>query len=153
TELHMLLPEFHSDEDLEPDLSAYTLRGLPLHLFEASQIDRLHQVLADFDFLQDKIDALGPEPLISDYERSLSTYPASNPAGALVFRVLQMSAHILSLAPSQLASQLLSRLGVPEGPELSMLLTGARSGPRHPWLYPITGYTISARDPLLRTFT
>ena len=46
----------------------YALETLPGHLAESVQGEKLHQLLTDFDFIEAKLDAVGVQPLIEDYD-------------------------------------------------------------------------------------
>ena len=46
----------------------YRLSVLPTHLADAGDRERFQRLLTDFDFMQAKVDALGPGPLIEDYD-------------------------------------------------------------------------------------
>ena len=68
-------------EALPPESRLYTLGHLPAHLAAAGQRDRLRQILSTFDFLQAKVDVLGPAPLAADYTLAIAADGGNGPAG------------------------------------------------------------------------
>jgi WD40 repeat protein len=58
---------------MSPERRQYALETLPSHLAEASQVERLHRLLTDFDFIEAKLEALGIQPLIEDYDLAISS--------------------------------------------------------------------------------
>jgi len=81
---------------------------LPRALHKAAQRQRFEELLWSYCFMEAKVDALGPQPLIEDYKfLGLN----SNDSLGLVQGALQLSAHILVRAGAQgLPSQLCGRL-------------------------------------------
>src|ERR687886_944228 len=60
-----------------PERRQYALETLPSHLAKASQFERLHRLLTDFDFIEAKLSALGIQLLIEDYDLVTSSDPPS----------------------------------------------------------------------------
>ena len=65
---------------MAPESRQYALQSYPTHLAESSQAELLYRVLTNFHFIQAKIFALGPEPLIEDYDLP-SVLELSDPHG------------------------------------------------------------------------
>ncbi len=87
--------------------NTHTLSQLPYHQATASMRDELEATLTDLPFLQAKVDALGPQPLIDDYD--LTSCQRNDPLG-LIQGAIRLSAHVLAGDPAQLRSQLYCRL-------------------------------------------
>src|ERR687886_1053720 len=64
---------------MSPERRQYALETLPSHLAKASQFDRLHRLLTDFDFIEAKLSALGIQLLIEDYDLATSSDPPNPP--------------------------------------------------------------------------
>ncbi|SFO43524.1 PQQ-binding-like beta-propeller repeat protein [Nitrosospira briensis] len=114
----------------------YVLRHLPAHLIELGDTNRLRAVLFDFNWLSIKLDQLGIQAILEDFER-LPLSLAKQQSLQLLQRSLQMTAHILARSPKQLASQLLGRVRQEMGPEFVSLLNAARRWRGGVWLLPI----------------
>ena len=135
------------------------LAELPYHLAHGGFQEELQRILTDFSFLQAKVQALGPQPLIEDYDLALA--PTSPPARAgvetggevlgLIQSALRLSAHVLVQDPAQLAGQLIGRLLVYEAPEIRALRQAAAGWRTVPWLRPVTPALLQAGHPNLRT--
>jgi len=99
---------------LPPGSRIYRLQVLPNLLANASQVDRLYNLLTNFDFIEAKVYELGSQPLIEDYD--LASAPDVLLSGEkadslrLIQSALQLSAHVLERDKTQLAGQLLGRL-------------------------------------------
>ena len=97
-----------SPEDVEYSLN------LPYHLAKATLTDDLSELLTEFEFIEYKVSALAPQPLIDDYELALQ--PDIEIAEdikenlKLIQGAIRMSANVLTDDSSQLPSQLLGRL-------------------------------------------
>src|SRR5450432_2087371 len=83
---------------------SYTLAVLPTHLAQAGQRDRLRQTLTTLDFLRTKVEVLGVEPLLADYETS------DEANLRLIQGALRLSAHVLADDSRSLWAQLYGRL-------------------------------------------
>src|SRR5262245_65773006 len=101
---------------MSPEQHLYTLQALPAHLASSEQSARLQQILTTFEFLQAKLETLGPQSLIEDYENT----KAQNLR--LVQSALRLSAHVLGGDPRQLSGQLLGRLLLFEAADIQSLL-------------------------------
>ncbi|MEM7033702.1 MAG: hypothetical protein AAF629_29425, partial [Chloroflexota bacterium] len=132
---------------LPPEKYLYTLQTLPTHLFTAGETDRLQRILTTFEFLQAKVDVLGPQPLIEDYEDSLGL------GLQLIRDALQLSTHILDRDPMQLPGQLLGRLTSFESAEIKSLLTQTEAWDDALWLRPLIPSLTPPGGPLLRNMS
>jgi WD40 repeat protein len=155
---------------------------LPAYLAAAGDGSKLYRLLTDFDFIEAKLDALGVDPLLSDFDlatknsnRSLSEKPTKTLQ--LIHKALDLSAHVLQEDKTQLVGQLLGRLlDSPEIPlinkgeqsqlspplsdekragngDIEKLLEAAKLSKTTPWLRPLTPSLTPASTPLLRTLT
>ncbi|MEG5173956.1 WD40 repeat domain-containing protein [Microcoleus sp. B3-D7] len=125
----------------------YTLETLPRHLVESGQGEKLHQLLTDFDFIEAKLDELGVQALIEDYDlatdsnllreqdRSRNLY--------LIPYALRKSAPILERDKTQLAGQLWGRLLAFEKPEFLKMLEQAKQSKNSPWVRPLRGNLVA----------
>jgi WD40 repeat protein len=145
TEWHGLIADHYASE---PNTNKRRLSELPWHLIEAERQAEAGQLLADFAFLQAKVDAFGPQPLIEDYD--LLELDRQEPLG-LIQGAIMLGAHVLSCDSAQLRFQLLGRLLGADAAEIRRLLGDAEPTdgecclrPLHPCLTPPGG-------PLLRT--
>ncbi len=130
-----------------PD-DGYFFEHLAEHLIAAGRRDELRSLLFDFRWLQAKLDATEPVALLNDFEQLdvSQDEPARLLAGAL-----QLSSHVLSTRPKELASQLrgrLLRVGLPDIDELAERARGI--GPR-PALLPLRATLAAPGGHLLRT--
>jgi WD40 repeat protein len=128
-------------------MSPYTLRHLPAHLAEVEDRDRLQSLLTDFAFLQAKVSAVGPQPLIEDYD--LLEVDRSEPLG-LIQGAIMLRANALVREPAQLAYQLHGRLAGADAAEVQRLLAEAVP-PGECWLRPVHPCLAPPGGPLLRT--
>ena len=99
---------------MSPQKRLYALETLPGHLAQSVQGERLHQLLTDFDFIEAKLDALGVQALIEDYDLAIiSDVLLSEVQGEtlnLIQGAIRKSAHVLERDKTQLAGHLLGRL-------------------------------------------
>jgi hypothetical protein len=121
----------------------YTLETLPRHLVESGQGEKLHQLLTDFDFIEAKVDELGLQGLIEDYDLAIYSNLLRGEDQSLALQFIQhairKSAPILERDKTQLAGQLLGRLLVFEKPEFQRMLEQAKQSKNSPWLRPLSG--------------
>ncbi|MEO9124482.1 MAG: hypothetical protein ABI262_07325, partial [Microcoleus sp.] len=99
---------------MSPQKRLYALETLPGHLEESVQGERLHQLLTDFDFVEAKLEALGVQALIEDYDLAIiSDVLLSGEQGEtlrLIQGAIRKSAHILERDKTQLVEHLWGRL-------------------------------------------
>src|SRR5919199_1075022 len=121
----------------------YTLETLPRHLVESGQGEKLHQLLTDFDFIEAKLDELGVQALIEDYDLAIGSNLLRGQDQSrdvqFIQYALRKSAPILERDKTQLAGQLLGRLLVVENPEFQRMLEQAKQSKNSPWLRPLRG--------------
>jgi hypothetical protein len=126
----------------------YSLRNLPLHLHASGHESRLEKVLTTYSFLRKKVEYLGPDTLLVDYD----LLPEDSPLHQ-VQEVLRLSLQVLLRDPSQIDSQLLGRLlgrsGLPEA--IARLLAEARLGESGTRLLPRIHSLPSAGGALVQT--
>jgi hypothetical protein len=122
---------------LPTELRRYLLQALPTHLVDASQLDRLRRLLADFDFIQAKVAAFGPQPMIDDYGLAGPALPEHEGNLRAIQDVLRLSAHVVAQDPAQLAGQILGHLSLTGGSETRAIRAGAEQWNEQPWLRPI----------------
>jgi WD40 repeat protein len=127
------------------------------HLVEAERLEELHDLLCDFRWLDAKLRATDLIRLLEDF----ATHPP-NQGLKYTTQALQLSAHVLTKDPHQLASQLLGRLlppvvdteptagSVPE--EVRCLLTSIETRPlQRVDLRPLRGSLTPPGGPLQRS--
>jgi len=113
-------------------VNPYIIRHLAAHVALQEDEKSLEQLLLNFSWMSAKLRRLGIQALLSDYRlRRLTQGPVPR-----LERVLGQSAHILTVDPLQLATQLLARLQ--SAPETARLLEAARADAPRPWLRPLT---------------
>ncbi|MEG3950253.1 hypothetical protein QUA02_13965, partial [Microcoleus sp. SVA1_A4] len=99
---------------LSPKKRLYALETLPGHLAESVQGERLHQLLTDFDFIEAKLDAVGVQGLIEDYDLArvsdVLLSERQTESLKLIQGAIRKSAHVLDGDKTQLAGHLLGRL-------------------------------------------
>jgi WD40 repeat protein len=131
------------------------------HLVEAGRAEDLRSLLWDAAYLQAKVVALGPQPLIEDYDLVLGEDAAKvgEPAAdgderlRLLQDALRLSAHVLARDPHQLAGQLHGRLLGENRGVFSPLLDQVAGLQKRPWLRPLTRSLHPPGAALLRTLT
>ncbi len=121
----------------------YRLQTRPQLLAQSQQVERLYELLTDYDFIAAK--ASHPEiklqELIEDYDRAFE--PPVLMAGEkaetlkLIRDTLRLSADILEKDKKQLAGQLFGRLMLCKAPEIQALL-GMVKQQKGTWLRPLT---------------
>jgi WD40 repeat protein len=103
-------------------------------------------VLLDFDYLQAKLIATGPNALIADYD-----YLPEDEDLRLVQSAIRLSANVLARDSRQLAGQMVGRLLGNRIPSIEFLLKQAAGVKAWPWLRPLNPSLTTAGGPLLRT--
>jgi len=136
-------------------LESYELSYLPTHLIAAGRGQDLVRLLTDFAFLRTKAASLGPQSLIEDCTRALTSELISDGEDSEILQLIQgailLSAHVLAEDADQLAGQLTGRLLSASAPRIHQLLIQARQEQRAPWLHPLTASLAAPGGPLLRT--
>ncbi|MEG4860948.1 hypothetical protein QUB75_26310 [Microcoleus sp. K1-B6] len=125
----------------------YTLESLTKHLVESGQGEKLHQLLTDFDFIEAKLDELGVQALLEDYDLATDSNLLREQDQSrdlyLIPYALRQSAPILERDKTQLASQLWGRLLAFENPEFQRMLEQAKQSKNSPWLRPLRGNLVA----------
>src|ERR1035441_10543829 len=94
---------------LSREQSLYALSALPAHLADAGERERFESLLANLDFLQAKVDAFGPEPLIQDYDLLARDYTTSAATlGHVVWSKISNALKRLGFQSHNFLAQLLS---------------------------------------------
>ena len=140
---------------LSPKKRLYALETLPGHLAQSVQGERLYQLLTDFDFIEAKLDAIGVQGLIEDYDLAKVSDVLLSEGQTESLRLIQgairKSAHVLERDKTQLAGQLLGRLLDFEVPEIQGMLEQAKQSKDRPWLRPLKGNLERPGEGCLRT--
>jgi WD40 repeat protein len=147
----------------------YAWHWYAYHLVGAGRLDRLRQLLLDFNWIQAKLEATDATALISDYDaanvaagfsrarRDLQISSGGVAGGAaggevrLVQDALRLSAHVLARDKTQLASQLIGRLLSSPSSGIRSLIAQAAQFHDVPWLKPETASLTAPGGPLVRT--
>ncbi|MEG4037343.1 hypothetical protein QUA03_26390, partial [Microcoleus sp. S36b_A4] len=140
---------------MSPQKRLYALETLPGHLAESVQGERLHQLLTDFDFIEAKLDAIGVQALIEDYDLArVSDVLLSEGQGKMLKLIqggIRKSAHVLDSDKTQLVEHLWGRLLDFEVPQIQGILEQARQSKDSVWLRPLRGNLERANEGALRT--
>jgi hypothetical protein len=91
---HARLIDAWGDPHQLPD--AYAWRWLAYHLVGAGRVERLRELLLDFDWMRAKLEATDPNSLLADYDALLKNRPADEEL-RLVQGAIRLSAHVGSL--------------------------------------------------------
>lgn len=133
-------------------LNLRKLSELPFHHAKAYQWVEYVETLSDFDFLQNKIEALGPSALITDYDWYTSE---TNQPGAedllLIQDTLRLATQTLASDPNQLAGQLLGHLLGNEAAMIHSLVEQAGKWRGQTWLRPLSPSLTQPGGPQIRT--
>jgi WD40 repeat protein len=132
---------------------------LPFQQAHGGMTDELRDTLIDFDFLYAKVFALGPHPLIADFDLAfIDELPIKTdmPDESLRFLgliqgALRLSSHLLARDPNLLPGQLTGRLMPYDLPGIHALLHQIGKRQEVPWLRPMTPSLEPPGGPLLRT--
>jgi NACHT domain- and WD repeat-containing protein len=158
---HQHLAGYFSSQPFENGQGAkrvWNLRKLGELAFQqthAEEWSSLRKTLTGLTYLDAKVSAVGPYPLIDDFDLALQERKSlpGEMAGELelVQDALRLSAHILTREPRELASQLCARLA-----EQSELIDGLSPSERKmqsgSWLRPYSSGLTPAGSPLRQTF-
>jgi hypothetical protein len=125
------------------------LSELPYHLTQAGRPEELRDTLTEFRFLYAKVEALGLQPLIDDYDGARRVGYVDKGMG-LVQDALRLSAHVVGGDPAQLPGQLIGRLRSSEEPAVEGMLQQARCWTGATWIQPLYAKLTPVGGPLLR---
>ena len=111
----------------------HSLAELPYHLVQADLQSQARALLLDFEWLQTKLQALGPAAVLADFAMF-----DDDPVLRSVEGTLRRMAVTLEKDDTQLAGQLLARLSSYPAPEIRTLLAQAAQWNGGAWLRPLT---------------
>ena len=126
------------------------LGELPYHLTWAGRAEDFRNTLTEFNFLYAKVAALGPQPLIADYDEARRA-GFRDESLELVQDALRLSAYVVGPDPVQLAGQLVGRLPSSGDATVTRLLQQAQDWRAAAWLRPLFPTLTQSAGPLLRT--
>jgi len=142
---------------LSPKKRLYALETLPGHLAESVQGERLHQLLTDFDFIEAKLDAIGVQGLIEDYDLARVSDVLLSEGQTETLKLIQgairKSAHVLEQDKTQLAGHLWGRLLDFEMPQIQELLEAAKESKDRSWFRPLKANLERSGEGCQRTLT
>ncbi|MEG4144435.1 WD40 repeat domain-containing protein, partial [Microcoleus sp. Pol12B5] len=131
------------------------LKYQPKRFAKQGKVDRYCAWLTDFGFIEMKLEFLGVQALIDDYDLARNSDVLLSEGQSQTLRLIQgvirKSAHVLDGDKTQLAGQLLGRLMDFEMPEIQGLLERARQSKDSVWLRPLRGNLERANEGALRT--
>ncbi len=145
TATHKRIADYFEEHWREPYIRA--LEELPHQRTKARDWEGVERILYDFDFLQIKVRAIGPYPLIVDHEQALEA-GCQVEGLQLVLEALRLSAHVLAGDPHQLAGQLIGRLLTYYPTSLKILIDQAMRWKGVPWLRPLNSRLIAPGEAL-----
>ena len=111
----------------------YAWRWFGWHCVRANEAPKLAGLLLDFEWIRKKLQATEVNALIQEFDCA-----PDEPRLALIQRALRASAHVLAKRPTELATQLVGRLGDANRPDLQEFLARLRFTAPRPWLRPLT---------------
>jgi len=129
---------------------------LPTCLAKSNGITELYDLLTDFEFIEVKIKAKKPQPLLVDYTLALNSNLAFSQEQSTTLRLiqeaLQLSAHILSQNVAHLPSQLYGRLMSQESLAIQKFLQQINDHATN-WLRPLLPTLTPVNYSLLHTIS
>ena len=128
------------------------LSELPYHLSWAARPEELRDTLTEFNFLYRKLQALGPQPLIEDYDEAVRA-GYGDESLELVQDAVRLSAQVLTEDIAQLPGQLIGRLGGFRTSRVTELVRRASHWDEAPWIRPLAPTLTPAGAPLQRLLT
>src|SRR6476661_2655568 len=133
------------------------LKTMPGHLAEIAEWESLHQLLTDFDFLEAKLNDVGIQALIKDYDLGINSDRFLSQGQTETLKLIQgairKSAQVLERDKTQLAGQLLGRLLDFDLPQIQGMLEQANQSKNSPWLRPLRANLERPGEGCLRTLT
>jgi WD40 repeat protein len=146
--VHGKLVDAWGDPHQLPD--TYAWHSFAYHLTECEREGELRNLLLDFEWMRNKLEATDIAALIADYDYLTD----HNTECEMVQGALQLSAHVVSgyQGKAQLATQLLGRLlGQDNAPGIRVILNQAAQTKEACLLRPLKASLIPPGGPLLRT--
>lgn len=125
------------------------LSELPFQQAAAGLWDDLEQTLTSLEFLDTKVRAVGPQPLVDDCAES-ARCGCPETLIPILGDLFRLASHALGRDPGQLRGQLVGRLTGDEHPRLRGLLQQVGADER-PWIRPPAGSLGTVGGPLVRT--
>lgn len=149
---HRLLLETYNPQTLawhKVKNDGYLYRYLGYHLREAGEVELLHALLLDFDWMTTQLRTMGPEGLQRDFQ-----IVHENKTLRMVEEAVRLSTPILRRDPRQLASQLIGRLQDLDIPFLRELVSTVRLAEKAEtvWLDPYRVHLQMPGSALLQSF-
>ncbi|MEM1394016.1 MAG: WD40 repeat domain-containing protein, partial [Cyanobacteria bacterium P01_H01_bin.150] len=145
-----------------PAFQRARLSCLPDNLVKSGNLERYYKLLADFNFISQKINhpSFGVQALIEDYDlidnSEVLNSPEYNSEKIKILKLIQgtlrLSSHVIAEDKNQLPGQLLGRLLSFQKPEIQQLLEQAKNNQNFPWLRPLINSLTPPGGALLRTF-
>ncbi|HEU0200701.1 MAG TPA: DUF4062 domain-containing protein [Burkholderiaceae bacterium] len=129
-----------------------TLIELPYQLARAGDTLALQRLLGSFDFLQTKVQALGPNALLEDYAYCGAGGLAIGTDLEPIARALKRAAHVLDQDRLQTGAQLLGRLLDESSRRAARLAAQASAWSARHWLRPLSA-SLAISGPLVQTLT
>jgi len=126
----------------------FAWRWLPFHLVAAGRSETLRSLLLDFDWLQAKLAATDVMAVVADLGLL-----ASDPEAQMVRGAVCLAAHVLVQDKTQLAGQLIGRLGPRLSSNIDVLRESASNWRGAAWLRPLEACLAEPGGPLLFTLT
>ena len=133
------------------------LKYQPKRFAKRGKVDRYYRWMTDFGFIEAKLDLLGVQPLIEDYDLArisdVLLLPDQTETLKLIQGAIRKSAHVLERDKTQLVEHLWGRLLDCEMPGIQGMLEQAKQSKDSPWLRPLKANLESAGEGCLRTLT
>lgn len=114
-----------------PD-DGYYFSQLKYHMLEAGETIELRRLLLNPEWIRARLEKKGISSLLADYD-----LPSPDPVLVQVQQALQLSAHVLSRSPDQIAGQTFGRLRSCAFGEIQEFLARIRNTESAPWLEPL----------------
>ncbi|MEG4286115.1 hypothetical protein QUB68_23575, partial [Microcoleus sp. A006_D1] len=133
------------------------LKYQPKRFAKRGKVDRYCAWLTDFGFIEMKLDFLGVQALIDDYNLARISDVLLSEEQSQTLRLIQgairKSAHLLEKDKTQLVGQLLGRFLDFEMPQIQAMLAQAKESKDSPWLRPVKANLERPLEGSLRTLT
>ncbi|MBE0685933.1 MAG: DUF4062 domain-containing protein, partial [Anaerolineaceae bacterium] len=160
---HRSLAQYFQQQELflqKGDNPVYNLRKLselPYNLACSGSGEALSKTLSEYIFVEAKVNGIGIQSLIDDYDLAYTSQAKVNPETqkrlGMLQRTMRLSAHVLAGDPRQLPSQLTGRLFGISKSYVKAFLEDARREVTWPWLRPLNVSLETPGSALLRTFS
>src|SRR4028119_2113411 len=134
----------------------YLLKHQPRDFIEiGGDFNRYYRWVTDFGFIEAKLNLLGVQPLIEDYDLGRNADVLLSKEQSQTLRLMQgairKSAHVLEKDKTQLAGHLWGRLVDFETPEIQGVVKQAKQSRNSPCLWPLKPNLERANEGALRT--